>query len=512
MTTQPPETTHSGDALAGLPPGPRRQAWLSPVMASIAMALALFTLGAVTYQMGSNVVARSAQHRVEAVARLKASLVETWIDDKGDDIPVWGMSPEFLRLLDEWRISGGHAPDAKERLLDYLHRVARISRYTAVELREPKSGELRLAIGGDPDSPQARRRAIEAAAAPAPVLEDFDRERAGGDKVTTDLGYFAALTPPTGAQGVVAHVRIDPAHELFPLIEQWPGDSDTAEVLLVERRGDSVVVLNDSRHPPSGSAQRLISLSAPGSIGAQLFQGKGVSLRGNDDRGKPVFAYAQPVVGTPWVLLGKFDEAEAFAELNLLTLLSASIAIALMLLGVWWWTNDRRHIAAIQRAHAALADQGRRLAELSRRVVSVQEAERRRLASELHDRTGANLATINLNLKCISLATTRYPINEDPLLEETKDTAGRHDCQRARVLQRSPTGRSRLRGPCASAREQCGAVQPAHGYRLQGRSRRLCRTVPARGRGGVVQNRPGSAVELRQAFARDFGAGHARQA
>ncbi len=422
MNSQPPDTTHPGATLSGLTAGPRRPVWLSPVVASVAMSIALVGLGALTYQFGRDVFERSVRHRIEAVARLKASLVETWIDDKGDDIPVWGMSPEFLRLLDEWRTAGKREGNAKERLLDYLRRVSRISHYTGVELRDPKSGELRLTISDDADTPQARRRAIEATAALAPVLEDFvDRAPTGGDKSADLVGYFAAVTPPAGAEGIVVHVRIDPAHELFPLIEQWPGDSNTAEVLLVERRGDAVVVLNDSRHPPSGTTQRRIGLSTPGSIGAQLSPGKGVGLHGSDDRGELVFAYAQPVVGTPWLVVGKLDESEAFGELNVVALLAALTAIALAMLGGWWWTLDRRHVAAIQRAQSALADQGRRLAELSRRVVSVQEAERRRLASELHDRTGANLATINLNLKCLALATARSPASEDPLLEETKE-------------------------------------------------------------------------------------------
>jgi PAS domain S-box-containing protein len=43
-----------------------------------------------------------------------------------------------------------------------------------------------------------------------------------------------------------------------------------------------------------------------------------------------------------------------------------------------------------------------RLAELSRRVVAVQEEERRRLAGELHDRTSPNLAAASLNLGMIA--------------------------------------------------------------------------------------------------------------
>jgi len=45
-----------------------------------------------------------------------------------------------------------------------------------------------------------------------------------------------------------------------------------------------------------------------------------------------------------------------------------------------------------------------RVSELSRRLVTVQEEERRELSAELHDRIGANLATINMNLRGISNA------------------------------------------------------------------------------------------------------------
>ncbi|HYR05556.1 MAG TPA: PAS domain-containing sensor histidine kinase [Gallionella sp.] len=54
------------------------------------------------------------------------------------------------------------------------------------------------------------------------------------------------------------------------------------------------------------------------------------------------------------------------------------------------------------------------LSELARRLVNIQEEERRRLAGELHDQVGANLATINLNLRSIS----KMMSNPDPPLVE----------------------------------------------------------------------------------------------
>ena len=56
------------------------------------------------------------------------------------------------------------------------------------------------------------------------------------------------------------------------------------------------------------------------------------------------------------------------------------------------------------------------LSEMTRRLVNIQEEERRRLAGELHDQVGANLATINLNLRSIS----KMISNADPCLMENR--------------------------------------------------------------------------------------------
>lgn len=55
-----------------------------------------------------------------------------------------------------------------------------------------------------------------------------------------------------------------------------------------------------------------------------------------------------------------------------------------------------------KRAEEALQRSAHRLRELSRRLVEVQEDERRRLAEELHDRVGQSLTALNINLDVIA--------------------------------------------------------------------------------------------------------------
>jgi PAS domain S-box-containing protein len=66
-------------------------------------------------------------------------------------------------------------------------------------------------------------------------------------------------------------------------------------------------------------------------------------------------------------------------------------------------------------------ENARRLEELSRRLMLVQEEERRRLASELHDRTSPNLAAIKLNLEMIGTKlSSQIPEEIDGRIADTR--------------------------------------------------------------------------------------------
>ena len=61
-------------------------------------------------------------------------------------------------------------------------------------------------------------------------------------------------------------------------------------------------------------------------------------------------------------------------------------------------------ISELKKAEKQLSANAERLDQMSRHLASVQEQERRRLSSELHDRTSPNLAALKLNLGLISAA------------------------------------------------------------------------------------------------------------
>jgi PAS domain S-box-containing protein len=84
-----------------------------------------------------------------------------------------------------------------------------------------------------------------------------------------------------------------------------------------------------------------------------------------------------------------------------------------------------RDVSERRKLETERAGQEQRFRELSRRLVEVQEAERRQLSAELHDRTSPQLAAIQINLKMLgSLLRDRESEDVAALLDDTAHLIG----------------------------------------------------------------------------------------
>jgi signal transduction histidine kinase len=175
-------------------------------------------------------------------------------------------------------------------------------------------------------------------------------------------------------------------------------------------------------------------------IDESLFNRHHGFLRVENSRHEATFAFAQPIAGTTWIVLAETEEAQAFAEFNRIILIATAMAAGLLTLSAWWSIMQRRQVAIERQFEVERVERAQQLAQLSRRIVSVQEEERRRLAMELHDRTGGNLAAIQLNLKTIARSIPSLQSSEDELMKETS---------------------SLLSDTIVSIREFCGELRPA---------------------------------------------------
>jgi len=150
------------------------------------------------------------------------------------------------------------------------------------------------------------------------------------------LGFLMPVRDALAAnQPAIAalYFSIDPDASLYPLLQSWPRQSASGEILLVRRDGDQVLFLNELRHRRDTALKLRIPLNrldVPAVHG--VLYGQGV-LAGNDYRDTPVLSATRPVTGTPWILVAKVDQEEVHAGLRRLALIIGALVLAAMAAG-----------------------------------------------------------------------------------------------------------------------------------------------------------------------------------
>ncbi len=134
---------------------------------------------------------------------------------------------------------------------------------------------------------------------------------------------------------------IDPYAGLFPLIQGWPVDSDTAETLLVRREGSDVVFLNELRHIKGTAMVLRLPVSSDDLPAAMVARGQRGMVEGIDYRGHHVLAAIMPVTDTPWFIVSKVDQNEIYTPIatlakNMSIIVSLLLTLSGMGIGLVW--------------------------------------------------------------------------------------------------------------------------------------------------------------------------------
>lgn len=129
-------------------------------------------------------------------------------------------------------------------------------------------------------------------------------------------------------------LRKNPYATLFPLIQRWPTQSETAENLIVRKEGNHVLFLSELKYLKNAALKLKIPLTdkkIPAVMAVLGFKGLNEGL---DYRGVEVLADIRDVPNTNWFMITKIDKEEIFAELNFRTALSVIIVLLLILFSV----------------------------------------------------------------------------------------------------------------------------------------------------------------------------------
>jgi PAS domain S-box-containing protein len=155
-----------------------------------------------------------------------------------------------------------------------------------------------------------------------------------------------AGSPSGGALGWVA-VLSDGARDLWPLLGRTPSPSRSAESILVELRGEDLVLLSPSRRS-RGEGPSILPIDTEAGRGNRPSAEKNAALGKEsfgqllDHRGVPVFAATRFLAGPGWGLVVKVDRAEALEPLGTDVALAILVIAGFVLGGVAVVRSARR--------------------------------------------------------------------------------------------------------------------------------------------------------------------------
>jgi PAS domain S-box-containing protein len=251
--------------------------------------------------------------KLATVADMKAEAIVNWRSERLADAALFGSSPGLIHLLKTiW------PPVNREKSIEsLLDPVVKLKRYRSAAVFDSTATVV-----------LKTSRAVW-----MPDEYDlqpyFERVMKYGVPLMTDLHQFGrlrenlhlCLLSPIKDQKTakvygVLMLEVDPDDFFFPTIQSWPGESKSAEVLLVRRDGDSVVVLNELRHKKSTALSFRLPVTSKALPMAKAVAGFTGTMEGRDYRDSAVLAEIRAVPSTPWFMIAKIDTKEAFSALN----------------------------------------------------------------------------------------------------------------------------------------------------------------------------------------------------
>ncbi len=327
-------------------------------------------------------------HQLAAIAESKVAQIANWRAERVGDGVALASSPAVPAGA---RILSGTAVAGTDRLaiLHQLDGLIAAYTYRSAALVDLE-GNARLQANADhTDVPHLREFARAAVKSGQPILSELYRQ-------TESARCMMAVAVPVAGLGAFI-LDIDTAHFLDPYMERWPSPGQTGESLLIRREGNELTFLSGGRWHllKPGVDRRPITTSPHDDV---LLSGWMRNAR--DYRGVPCFEIIRRVPGSAWHVVTKIDRNEVEAPLRRLWWEMAFIA---GLIGITngcavglVWRNRQLRVQSDELEERTRTEQ--EIQALNARLITAQEEERARVARELHDDIGQQIAALSIGM------------------------------------------------------------------------------------------------------------------
>lgn len=137
-------------------------------------------------------------------------------------------------------------------------------------------------------------------------------------------------TVDTSEMAFMIVLRLNPEKELFPIVQEWPDHTESAEVLLLRRENSDVIFINSPRLEKVKPLTKKLPISETTFVSVKAASGLDTILEGIDYRNVPVVASMTHIGDSNWFLVAKMDESEIYELLRTRALLIWIIIVLLL--------------------------------------------------------------------------------------------------------------------------------------------------------------------------------------
>ncbi len=294
---------------------PRRRArefpWL-PFLIFLILTAAIATTANSFYQEKKASALEYRKHQLIRIATQKSDEIRRWIEERIGDISLIAEDPLLVENLTAY-IGKRPGRPGREKILAWMDALRRNHQFQSIVLLDSTpNGLLASGTGGLAVGPDARRFIETVRRTKAPQLSDL---HANPQWPVPHLDLTTPLMENGAVLGFVL-IRISPEKSLYPLIQSWPGSSESAEMLLVRREGNEVLFLNELRHRKGTAMKLRLPLSSPDLVAAAAARRRTGFMIGRDYRGARVWAVTHTVPPMNWWMVVKIDESEVMGPLR----------------------------------------------------------------------------------------------------------------------------------------------------------------------------------------------------
>ncbi len=282
-------------------------------------------------------IQRNTEENLLAIAQLKSSQIEQWLQERKADARVFTTRPAVQYAIEERENTN---LDSKAKAIATALKPAVIATQSAYNYHRilllNRQGQVVWPVDGSQKIPVAVQKAFQqisqavGSEAP-PQFIDLDWvETPKGKKLV--YGILAPVYDQKKALVGAAYLEGDPNNYLFPLLSSWPTSSVSAETLLVRREGETIRYITPLRHRKDDPLKYLVPLYKDDVFAVQAIKSQALPFifPSNDYRGIPVLAIAIRVKNTPWLMVAKIDSSEADAPLQRLAMALSSLSFLLI--------------------------------------------------------------------------------------------------------------------------------------------------------------------------------------